>query len=361
MSLISASGLLLGSSLNSCMGTYKPDRINKLWNEKFDFKTNDRTKRILQIIRCGIMAPSSYNNQPWLFKSNEYSIEVIPDFTRKLKYADPKNRELFISLGCCLENMLISCEIFGFSPTLKIDIEKNKIQIFLEENNKARELKEPLFLSISERRTTRCEYLNKKLVEKDIASIYRIVSEFSEKISLITEKNDFGKFLKYQKEANRVLFDNKEFTNELKNWQRFSDSEAENNMDGLYSRALGESATTEMLGNMYFDLSVTSITQNKNDEKLINASSAIINFYSEDNVQEWIDTGMLLQKKLLELTNLGMKYSFLSSISRTEALRRDFASEFEHKGFLPQTSIRIGYADYLPRSPRRTVKSFLLQ
>jgi hypothetical protein len=345
------------------MGTYKPDRINKLWNEKFDFKTNDRTKRILQIIRCGIMAPSSYNNQPWLFKLNENSIEVIPDFTRKLKYADPKNRELFISLGCCLENMWHACNVFGFKPGIEVlnDYDNSKINIILEETERLENVREGLFQYIIERKTTRCHFKKKRIASEDLETLDQVTSEFSDNISLIEEHSGFDKFLTYQKEANRVLFDNKEFANELEDWQRFSDAAAERKMDGLYSRSIGESATSDWLGKMYFDLSVTSATQNKKDENLIRSSSGIINFFSGDNILEWIQLGMFLQKYLLELTKLGLKYSFLSSISRVEALRRDFAADFNHKGLLPQTSIRIGYSDYLPRSPRRQISDMIVK
>ena len=357
--------IVVVGGIGSCVGTYKPKLINKVWNEKFDFKTDDGLIRTMQLVRCGIMAPSSYNTQPWLIRINGNEIEIIPDFSRSLPVADSKNRELFISLGCCLGNILSAAPKFRFHADYSVDIHPGnntiKILIKLEDlKDKTSGINE-LFPSIIERRTTRSLYSPKKASMDIIKSFSEDILQNQVAVSVTTDKTDYDIFLDYLKEANRLLYENKNYTDELKKWMRFSDVEAEEKLDGLYSRAIGENSTTRTLGNMYFDLFITPATRNQSDEKMINSSSALLSFFSKDSITDWIETGRQVENTLLNITKSGIKYAFHNQSCQVEVLRKDFASDFHHKGLMPQSVIRIGYSDYLPRAPRRQVKDVLIK
>lgn len=66
------------------------------------------------LLRYAILAPSSFNTQPWKFSIGEDEIQVFTDKTRWLKVSDPDQRELYISIGCALENLLVAAEHFGY-------------------------------------------------------------------------------------------------------------------------------------------------------------------------------------------------------------------------------------------------------
>lgn len=66
------------------------------------------------LLRYAILAPSSHNTQPWYFSVDEGGIDVYADTDRWLPVADADRRELFISVGCALENLLVAAERFGF-------------------------------------------------------------------------------------------------------------------------------------------------------------------------------------------------------------------------------------------------------
>ena len=357
--------LLVAGGISSCVGTYRPKLINKVWNEKFDFKTDDRLIRTLQLVRCGIMAPSSYNTQPWLFRIIDNGIELLPDFSRSLPVADSKNRELFISLGCCLGNILSAAPKFRFHADYSVDIqpgsENIKILIKLEDKKDITSGSHDIFPSIIERRTTRSLYTQKNVGPDIIKSFSEDILPNQVAVSVNKDKKDYDIFLDYLKEANRLLYENKNYTDELKKWMRFSDAETEEKLDGLYSRAMGENSTTRALGNMYFDLFITPATRNQSDEKMINSSSALISFFSKESISDWIETGRQIEHTLLNITKSGIKYAFHNQSCQVEVLRKDFASDFNHKGLMPQSVIRIGYADYLPRAPRRQVKDVIIK
>jgi hypothetical protein len=80
------------------------DEINK----------NDSTVRGNFLLKYTILAPSFLNTQPWRFEARPNEIRIFGDLKRWRKVADMDQRELYISIGCALENMLIAAEHFGY-------------------------------------------------------------------------------------------------------------------------------------------------------------------------------------------------------------------------------------------------------
>jgi nitroreductase len=68
------------------------------------------------LLRYAILAPSTRNTQPWKFRVQGEAVEIFADPGRWLKIADQNQRELYISIGCALENLLIAARHFGFAP-----------------------------------------------------------------------------------------------------------------------------------------------------------------------------------------------------------------------------------------------------
>ena len=66
------------------------------------------------LLRYAILAPSAKNSQPWAFAVQGNRIHLIADVRRSQPISDPGRRELYISLGCALENLLVAAEHFDF-------------------------------------------------------------------------------------------------------------------------------------------------------------------------------------------------------------------------------------------------------
>jgi nitroreductase len=71
-------------------------------------------KQLRFLLRYAILAPSVKNSQPWAFSVQGNRVHLIADLGRGQPIADPNRRELYISLGCALENLLVAAEHFGF-------------------------------------------------------------------------------------------------------------------------------------------------------------------------------------------------------------------------------------------------------
>lgn len=107
----------------------------------FDFLVAQATK-----------APSGHNTQPWLFKQTNSSIEIHPDFTRKLPAVDPSNRELFVSLGCAAENLCLAANSKGYKAAVSVDDGTGVITVSLTKRSVEAD---PLFVQIDRRQTNR--------------------------------------------------------------------------------------------------------------------------------------------------------------------------------------------------------------
>jgi nitroreductase len=66
------------------------------------------------LLRYAILAPSVRNTQPWAFSVQGNRVHLIADARKSQPVADPDRRELHISIGCALENLLVAAEHFGF-------------------------------------------------------------------------------------------------------------------------------------------------------------------------------------------------------------------------------------------------------
>lgn len=60
----------------------------------------------LAIVQAGILASNAHNTQPWRFQLSEERLAVFADHDRHLGTFDPFRRELALSLGCAVENMV---------------------------------------------------------------------------------------------------------------------------------------------------------------------------------------------------------------------------------------------------------------
>ena len=81
-----------------------------------DFPHKGATAKLTFLIRYALLAPSSHNTQPWKFSIGPDKVQIFVDKTRWLKVADQDQRELHVSVGCALENLLIAAEHFGYEP-----------------------------------------------------------------------------------------------------------------------------------------------------------------------------------------------------------------------------------------------------
>jgi len=70
--------------------------------------------RLRFLVRYALLAPSTRNTQPWRFHVTDGAIDVHLDLSRWQRVADADQREMHISIGCALENLLVAAAHFGY-------------------------------------------------------------------------------------------------------------------------------------------------------------------------------------------------------------------------------------------------------
>jgi hypothetical protein len=90
-------------------------------------KDGTKTKQLKFLLNYAILAPSSHNTQPWLFKiTGDNTVELYADRTRALALVDPTDRALTISCGAALSHLQIAIRHFGYAY---------KVEPFPDSNN----------------------------------------------------------------------------------------------------------------------------------------------------------------------------------------------------------------------------------
>lgn len=319
-------------------------------------------QQMIEFVRYATLAPSGHNTQPWKFSLKEDCIRIFPDFTRSLPVVDPDNRELYISLGCALENLVIAAKYAGYDPEVEYFPAGEPDECLLVTLKRANAAEEnDLFQAISKRHTNRREYNKKQIPAADLNKIGSVPTENGVTSLVLTEPGAIEQIIDLVREGNRIQMNNDAFMDEIISWIRFSDSEEELHLDGLTSRAMGRSSVPGWLGRMFMRIFVSAKSQSKTDEKNIRSSSALMVVISEKNDKKsWIDVGRSFERIALTLTTLNIENAHLNQPCEVPQLKVKLQQHLAQGSAQPQLLLRIGYAEPLPCSPRRSHQKVLI-
>ena len=116
------------------------------------------------LLRYAVLAPSSHNTQPWLFRLRGSVAELYADRTRACRIADGNDRELIMSCGCALYHLRSAMAYFGYSDSVEIFPESNDpdllARITLDTGKSASPTGNLMFFAIVKRRTNRQPFRN---------------------------------------------------------------------------------------------------------------------------------------------------------------------------------------------------------
>ena len=361
LELMIKAGLLAATSplVLSCASSGDLMRINSVWEEEFKITKDNQMK---EIVRYATLAPSGHNTQPWKFSIKEGSIGIFPDFTRELPVVDPDHRELYISLGCALENLVIAARYAGYDPEVEyfpVGEPTERLLVRLKPADMAGD--RVLFRAIPERHTNRREYDGKQIPRADMKELQSVPKESGVTSIVLSEQKTIERIIELVKEGNDIQMNDDAFMDELISWIRFSDAEAEKHRDGLTSRAMGRSPAPGWIGRLFMRLFVSAKSQSKTDERNIRSASALMVIASErDDRKSWVDVGRSFERIALTLTSLGIMNAHHNQPCEVPRLRTQLGRELGLGSSHPQLLLRIGYAEPLPHSPRRPVEEVLI-
>ncbi|NTU62855.1 MAG: Tat pathway signal protein, partial [Chloroflexi bacterium] len=316
-----------------------------------------KATRLRELVRHATLAANGHNTQPWKFAITEDAIEIHPDQARRLAVVDPNDRELWISIGCALENLLVAARATGYAAEVSYPDATDFIRVRLTADAPQRS---PLFDAIPVRQNTRSEYDGQIVPAGDLDQVQAVPLEPGVALRFVTNPVDKATVQEYVNQGNLNQYADEAFVNELIAWLRFNKREAVTTLDGLYTRCSGNPEVPRWLGQMFVS-GTTPQQQAETDAKKLRSSPGSVVVASEaDDKTAWVRTGQVYERMALQMTALNIKSAFLNQSIEVANLRGQFQSAMGLGAALPQLLLRYGYADAMPRSLRRPIEQVLL-
>jgi len=330
--------------------------------DKVRKKGNEAAGQMEAIVSYATLAPSGHNTQPWEYRIKENTITIYPDYSRRLPVVDPDDREMFISLGCALENLVIAAKFAGFNAHAESKFNNGKedcIVVSLESREPNKSM--GLYDAIKKRQCTRNEYDGKPVPMADLNRMEVMEKEPGVNCVIISDKKQISRITELVKEGDIQQMNDEAFYTELQSWIRFSEGEAEETGDGLYSKCMGNPSVPRWLGKTIMNIFFGAKGQAEDDEKRILSSSGIILFASEKNDKaSWINTGRTYERWALTTTMLNIKSAFINQPVEVPSLKKELTSYLSLGSSIPQLLLRYGYSNPMPYSFRRSLKEVIV-
>lgn len=313
----------------------------------------------IQIASYASKAPSGHNTQPWKFHITDSTITVLPNLDVALPVVDRNNRELFISLGCAVENLCIAASYFGYTTHI---IECSIEVIILELTKNALTIEDSLFHQIEKRQTNRNIYNGNKISDGILQQLQSIPKENGIQFYFTEINTPFANTItQYIMKGNEIQMADIAFKNELLSWMRFNKKQVEATHNGLSYLVFGNPPLPRILARPIVSLFLKPNAQNKSDRKKIDSSSHFVVCATQrDTIEEWINLGRTLQRFLLKVTEIGISYAFLNQPCEVAALAFDLREKLPVNKEHPTLIMRIGYAKQIPYSPRKKIETILV-
>lgn len=317
-----------------------------------------------EMLSLATLAPSGHNTQPWKFSVASNTIRIYPDLTRRVPAVDPDDRELWISLGGALGNLLVAAQHAGYQTETDYALHgttEDHIAVRLKKTGVKPARQSLLFGAIPLRQCTRNEYDQKAVPTADLKKLETAATGEGVIPMLFTGSAAMEPLLEYVNAGNNRQMTDDAFKSELIGWIRFSNGEADEKMDGLASRAMGNPSLPRWLAQLFIGGMLTPKSQNKKDEGFVRSSSGLMLFVSQKNDKAaWIETGRAYERFALLSTALNIKNAFMNQPCEVPELRAQVQSHLNLNGAFPQLLARFGHSPAMPRSLRRPVEQVLV-
>jgi len=313
-----------------------------------------------ELVRCAVLAASSHNTQPWIFRVRAEEITITPDFSRRCPVVDPDDAHLHKSLGCAAENLVHAAAAQGLSAEAAFDPAADAINVRLEPAPGMRE--NALYHAIFKRQCTKTLYDGRALDPDELDALEQAGREGYAHTLLLTAKPHIETLLEYVSRGNEAQLKDPAFRKELLHWIRFNPAEALHSGDGLSGRTSGQPALPRWIARHLFGLVLTAKGQNETDIRNIRSSSAIAIIVAAGNdPAAWIDAGRACQRLALRATALDLRSAFINQPIEVPTLREQLESWLGLNGMHALLMMRLGRAPLAPYSLRRPLEQVIIR
>jgi nitroreductase len=314
------------------------------------FNTNDQT---LTLIHKAVLAPSSHNTQPWLFRVSNTIIDLLRDRTRALPVNDPDDRELTISCGCALMNLRIAAAASGYYPQVEALPDSKEpdllARVTITPASGSPVPEGSLLEFIEKRRTYRKRFASRDVDSSTIGHLVEAAHAEGVWLRPLLTEEAKQQAARLVAEGDAVQWANPSWRRELAAWMG-----PRRRGDGLTVPALTAPVVQFVVRTFDMGGSVGA-----KDRQLAEASPllAVLGTVS-DTLHDWLLAGRALQRVLLVACRHGLQASYLNQPIQVPTLRPGLQHLIG--GGFPQILLRLGYpGDEIPPAPRRPIEDVI--
>lgn len=306
------------------------------------------------LVACAVLAPSSHNTQPWLFRAAEHGVELLADRTRALPVNDPHDRELLISCGASLFNLRVGAASRGWATALSLLPRGDPDRLAVLERSPHEAGPDPELAALRpqvDRRRTCRQAFQSEAVEGSVrqalvdaaaaegARLHRVDDERRSTLAALVAEGD------------EALWHDPRWRRELAAWMH-----PRRRGDGLSLPGLAVPVAQAVVRS--FDL---GHGQAARDAQVVQASPLLAVLATEaDDERSHLLAGMALQRVLLTACAHGLQASYLNQPVQVASLRPRLR-ELVGAGGFPQLVLRLGRPQGpLPASPRRPLDEVIV-
>jgi nitroreductase len=318
-----------------------------------DYPANGpREEQLKFALRYAILAPSNRNTQPWKFAVSRDQVTLHADSARWQRVADPLKRELYLSLGCALENLLVALEHFGIGYLVTrapgAEDESVAAQIAILDQPVASPFRPAgLFKAIRRRHTHHGRYLKRAVGASALRKLMDCKAEHDLNLLFTPDAPIKRAVDRLMLEGDARAFANPRYRKEL------ADCIGEGSFGGPWLLSLAQEFAVAHLG-------VHKAVARGDHAALM--SSPVLGLISGRSASEEarIKAGQLLERLYLVATTLGLHMQPVSQLLEVESVRVKFSKLFRAGG-VPLMPFRLGYAATPGHlTPRRALEDVLL-
>jgi nitroreductase len=306
------------------------------------------------LIGAAILAPSSHNTQPWIFRVRDSCIDLLADRTRALPASDPDDRELTISCACALFNLRVAAAHAQLAATLRIAPDPGDPDwLSTLELVPATAPDTPLvslFDAMALRRTYRRTFADRPVAADVLDALAEATTHEAAWLHILNSKEQRQQAAELVAEGDEEQWADPAWRRELAAWLH-----PRRRSDGLTLPGLALPIAQSVVRTFDMGYGVAA-----RDIQLADASPVLAVLGSPgDTLADWIAAGQALQRLLLTAAQHGLQASYLNQPIQVAPLRTKLRQVTGRSGYA-QLLMRLGHAENtLPATPRRPLEEVI--
>lgn len=323
-------------------------------------RTGTSSEKLRYLLNYAVLAPSSHNTQPWLFKIVGDEVELRADRARALPVCDPEDRELIMSCGAVLFHLCVALRHFGYEGVVETFPNPSDPDLLARVSfggqTEETEEERSLFDAILKRRTNRMSFETRNVPKTLIFELQAAAKREGAWLDVVQGEGDRNKIADLIAQGDRIQMADKSFRRELAAWIHPNRSASH---DGMPGYAFGYGGLISSLAPVVVRTFDMGKGQAAKDRELATGSPVLAVLGTDgDTPADWLPAGQALARLLLRARAEEVWASFMNQPIEVPKLRSKLRGILRKTGF-PQLLLRMGYGPDVRPTPRRTAGEVL--